>query len=348
VKARRGWAWPLVPLYAAGLAVKDGLRAAGVLRVKKLKWPVVSVGSLSAGGAGKTPVVIALAELLRERGWDVDVLSRGYGRAGRGVERVDPGVEGAARGVERVDPGVEGAARRFGDEPVVIAGRTGAPVWVGADRFAAGESAEAAGAARGVHLLDDGFQHRRLARAMDVVLVTEEDLEDALLPAGNRRESWRALRRADTVVVRENETERVLPRLSGLVREDAAIWTVRRTVDFPEAAGMPDRDCGLIAFCAIARPENFVETLRTQGVRVVDSIVFPDHHPFTAEDVHRLAESWQISGGDAFVTTEKDAVKLTPELRAKLEAAAPLLVARLQAAFLDAEDVVRALEARIG
>ena len=128
MKARREWAWPLVPLYAAGLAVKDGLRGLGVPRTRKLRWPVVSVGSLSAGGAGKTPVVIALAELLHGRGWYVDVLSRGYGRAGSGVERVDP---------EAAD-----AALRYGDEPMVIAQRTGVPVWVGAERFAAGSAAE--------------------------------------------------------------------------------------------------------------------------------------------------------------------------------------------------------------
>ena len=122
------WAWPLVPIYAAGLMVRDGLRRMGLLRVRRLAWPVISVGSLSAGGAGKTPVVIALAELLRARGWDVDVLSRGYGREGYGVERVD---------LDAAD-----AARRFGDEPVVIAQRAGVPVWVGAKRSAAGEAAE--------------------------------------------------------------------------------------------------------------------------------------------------------------------------------------------------------------
>ena len=127
--ARRHWAWPLVLLYVAGLAVKDGLRAAGVLPVRRLGWPVVSVGSLSAGGAGKTPVVIALAELLQGRGWSVDVLSRGYGREGSGVERVD---------LEAED-----AAERFGDEPALIAQRAGVPVWVGAERFAAGAAAEA-------------------------------------------------------------------------------------------------------------------------------------------------------------------------------------------------------------
>jgi len=336
VTARRRWAWPLVPSYAAGLAVKDGLRAAGMLRLRKLKWPVVSVGSLSAGGAGKTPVVIALAELLRGRGWDVDVLSRGYRRSGRGVERVDPNAADAAR--------------RFGDEPTVIALRTGVPVWVGADRFVAGSAAEAmdeADAMRGVHLLDDGFQHRRLTRTLDVVLVTEEDLEEALLPAGNRREPLAALRRADVVVLREQERERIQVRVRRLMREGAAIWTVRRTLELPGEADVLHSNGGVVAFCGIARPADFVDTLRTEGARVVDSIAFPDHHRYTAEDMRRLTECLRARTGEGFITTEKDAVKLTPELRAQLERVAPLVVARLQAAFVDPQEVVRELEARL-
>jgi tetraacyldisaccharide 4'-kinase len=349
VSAKRPWAWPLVPLYAAGLAVKDGLRAAGILRARRLAWPVVSVGSLSAGGAGKTPLVIALAELLRERGWSVDVLSRGYGREGLGVERVDPDAEGTAR--------------RFGDEPVLLARRLRVPVWVGADRFASGTRSEAqsrpseawtghpagtaaeVGAERGVHLLDDGFQHRGLARALDVVLVTAADMEDALLPAGNRRERLGALRRADVVVLREEERGRIEARVRRLMRADAAIWVVRRAANFPEAPDALGSSKGLVAFCAIARPENFVETLRTAGGRVVDSVAFPDHHFYDAEDMHQLTKVRQVCGGDAFVTTEKDAVKLTPELCAQL--GAPLLVARLEAVFVNREDVLRQLEARL-
>lgn len=334
MKARREWAWPLVPLYAAGLAAKDGLRQVGVPRTRKLAWPVVSVGSLSAGGAGKTPVVIALAELLRERGWAIDVLSRGYGREGSGVERVDP---------EAMD-----AALRFGDEPVVIAQRTGVPVWVGAERFAAGSAAEASGGAtRGVHLLDDGFQHRQLARAVDIVLVTAEDLEEALLPAGNRRESLAALRRADFVVLREEEYGQVEARVRRVMREGAAVWTVRRTVELPQAAEALRKGRGVIAFCGIARPQDFMETLRNGGLRVAGSIAFPDHHRYTAENMHQLTESLRAQAGSAFITTEKDAVKLTPELRAQLEAVAPVLVARLQAAFLDPGRVVRELEERL-
>jgi tetraacyldisaccharide 4'-kinase len=336
VKARRPWAWPLVPLYAAGLAAKDGLRAAGVLRTRRLQWTVVSVGSLSAGGAGKTPVVIALAELLKGRGWHVDVLSRGYGRAGRRVEGVDPEADEAAR--------------RFGDEPVVIARRARVSVWVGAERFAAGVAAEASGGAvRGVHLLDDGFQHRKLARAVDVVLVTAEDLEDALLPAGNLREPLRALRRADVVVVREEERTRVEAQVRGLMREGALVWAIRRQVSFPEVSPVLSSDVptrGHVVFSAIARPENFVHMLKEAGVSALKVVAFPDHHRYTVDDVKKLVETFDLSIGNGFVTTEKDAVKLSPAMREQLEAVGPLVIARLDCHFVNEADVVRELEAR--
>jgi tetraacyldisaccharide 4'-kinase len=321
-------------LYATGLAVKDALRTAGMMRTKQLKWPVVSVGSLSAGGAGKTPVVIALAQLLRERGWTVDVLSRGYGRTGRGMERVDPELEGAAD--------------RFGDEPVVIARSAQVRVWVGGERFAAGSAAEACEgplAGRAVHLLDDGFQHRQLVRAMDVVLVTAQDLEDALLPAGNRREPLRAMRRADAVVLREEEREALESRVRHWMRPDAAIWIVRRTLTLP-GAGTTGQEPGLVAFCAIARPQNFADALRQAHGRVIDLAAFPDHHRYTAADMERLVKRCREHGGETFITTEKDAVKITPALRAVLEAAAPMVVAGLRAEFLKPEEVVQELEAR--
>jgi tetraacyldisaccharide 4'-kinase len=336
--ARRPWATPLVPLYTAGLAVKDGLRATGVLRVKKLKWPVVSVGSLSAGGAGKTPVVIALAELLQARGWNVNVLSRGYGRKESGVARV---------AAEPAD-----AAMRFGDEPVLIARLARVPVWVGADRFAAGAAAEAASPAeqRGVHLLDDGFQHRQLARKLDIVLVTADDLDDALLPAGNRRERFAALKRAEVVVLREDEIERAEPRVRNLTGDGIPIWSIRRLIRFPELAPVKVSDVptyGHIAFSGIARPENFIQMLRESGVGVIETVTFPDHHAYSDDDMKKLIQTCDIAIGNGFVTTEKDAVKLSPPMRAKLEMSGPLIVARLESLFVDQDEVLRDLEARL-
>jgi tetraacyldisaccharide 4'-kinase len=291
---------------------------------------------------------MALVELLRARGWAADVLTRGYGREATGPNSA-----------QQVVPDLEDAAMRFGDEPTLISRRMGVPVWVGKDRYLAGRTAEdfaseekwdfvsetvvevtPALPLRGVHLLDDGFQHRQLARAMDVVVVTAEDLEDRLLPAGNLREPLSALRRADAVVVREEELALVQRRVLGLVRAGVPVWAVRRRLEV-EASGRP-----VVAFCAIARPEGFWAGLRAAGVEVVDAAAFPDHHRYTESDMRGLAKRLRACGAEAFCTTGKDAVKLTAELRAGLEAAGPIVIARLETEFLDADAVARAVEAR--
>jgi tetraacyldisaccharide 4'-kinase len=335
MSARRSWARLLVPVYAAAVSIKDALRRAGVLRMRRLQWPVISVGSLSTGGAGKTPVVIALAKLLAEGGWAVDVLSRGYGRK--------------ARDTEQVRVGSEDAASRFGDEPVLIAEQTNVSVWVGADRFEAGERAEAAAgdAPRRVHLLDDGFQHRQLARTIDIVLVTTEDLDDALLPAGNLREGFSALQRANVVIVREDEFEAVGKRVWALVREGAQMWTVRRTLRFPAPLFVFGAGLRPVAFCAIARPEGFAAMLQDSGCGVIETVAFSDHHRYAMADIERVIAVAKSLNGSGFVTTEKDAVKLTVEMRGRLEEVGPLMVVALEAAFADAQAVLGALEAKL-
>ncbi len=356
MSVRRPWAWPLVPLYGAALAAKDAMRAAGVLKQRRLRWPVISIGSVSAGGAGKTPVAIAVAKLLRERGWSVDVLSRGYRRAGSGVERADATAEDAAH--------------RFGDEPMVIAERVGVPVWVGANRYAAGRAAEGRtscdarasgpGSAESpeegeedptpvcAHILDDGLQHRELARQFDLVLATEADLDDTLLPAGNLREPLSALRRADALAVREDELEVVSKRLRTICGPDVPIWTVRRTLRFPAPLGIFGAGLRPLAFCALARPENFAAMLAKAGCGVVDTVIFPDHHRYESRDVQlliRVAKQMQATG---LVTTEKDAVKLSPAMRTQLEAeVGSVVVVQLDVTFVYESPVVRALEKRL-
>lgn len=326
MNARRPWAWPLVPGYAAALAIKDALPG----KPKKLAWPVVSIGSISAGGAGKTPVVIALAALLTRGGSSVDVLSRGYGRNGTGVERVLPG-----------------DAKRFGDEPTLIAERTGVPVWVGAERHAAGEAAEAANsdaAARHLHLLDDGFQHRQLSRAVDIVLVTAEDLTDALLPAGNRREPFAALKRASAVVVREKEMHFVSRAVARWT--DAPVWPIRRKLEFDSPLAVLGAGLRPMGFCGIARPEEFQEMVRASGCGLVDTMAYPDHHAYTKADIAKLCDTARGMNVSGFVTTEKDAVKLTDTMRAKLAEIGPLLIARLEVEFLYPATVLRLIEER--
>ena len=175
---------PLTGLYGAATALRNTLFDRGVLSSRRLEQPVVSVGNLSVGGSGKTPFVIALGELLKARGIRFDVLSRGYGRKTRGVLVVEP----------------DGNAADFGDEPLLIARRLGVPVIVGESRYEAGRVAERKFQPQ-LHILDDGFQHRSLARDFDIVLMTERDFDDRLLPSGRLREPLSSLARADAVVL---------------------------------------------------------------------------------------------------------------------------------------------------
>jgi len=324
---RRPLLLPLSPLYRAALAVKRQMFRVRWLKQRRLAKVVISVGSVSAGGAGKTPFVIALAGLLRRRGYAVTILTRGFGRAPKTVERVEP----------------YGDAAWFGDEPVLLAQRTGVPVFVGADRYHAGllaEQTEAEGKIA-VHLLDDGFQHRKLARNIDIVLLTQEDVEDRLLPAGNLREPLSALREADVVVVREEEAERLQKFITDLPqkKKPIAIWVIRRRLSLDGDAERP-LSARPLAFCGIARPGGFTHMLLAQGCRPVETIAFPDHHAYTDGDIKRLLEAARRQHADGFVTTEKDAVKLTPVMREHLEAVGPLVVARLGVDLADEQEVL--------
>jgi tetraacyldisaccharide 4'-kinase len=283
----------------------------------RLRWPVISVGNLSVGGAGKTPLVIALARLLQNEKYQIDVLSRGYGRSQNTVERVDPA----------------GSAAQSGDEPLLIAQRADVPVYVGASRYEAGLLAESDLAEEGshVHLLDDGFQHRQLARDIDIVLLHRSDLQQRLLPAGRLREPLSSLSRADVIVLRQ-EDEELTAQLRRYANRDCRFLLVHRKLTL---ASTPQK---ALAFCAIARPAEFFQALTTAGVGITERVAFRDHHRYTLADMERLAALGKHC--DAFVTTEKDSVKLHAGMRARLTAVAPLETAKLT---LQIEDEALAL-----
>ncbi len=298
----------LSSIFGGAVRVRNSLYDSGALPAKRLKGPVISVGNLSVGGSGKTPFVILLGELLQARGIAFDVLSRGYRRRSKGVALVDPG----------------GLPRDFGDEPLLIARRLRCPVIVGEERYEAGRFAEERFGPR-LHLLDDGFQHRQLAREFDIVLVTPDDARDRLLPAGRLREPLTALRRADAVVLASGADPAKFP-LDG-----KTVWRVRRGV---VTSGIPPQP---LAFCGIARPQAFFAQLRKAGVDPAAEVVFPDHHQYTDKDLRDLqfvAEQNQAAG---FVTTEKDAVNLGGYL-------ASLSPMRVVPVKMDLVDAPRALE----
>ncbi len=272
-------------LYRSVVAVRNYCFDHEILRARRLSWPVISVGNISVGGSGKTPFVIMLGELLKQRGIEVDVLSRGYRRTTTGVLRVYP----------------DGTPEQFGDEPLLIARKLGCPVFVGEDRFNAGlEAEETTGAAQPnrVHLLDDGFQHRQLHRDLDIVLLNQEDLSDKLLPAGRLREPLSALQRADVVVADQDFPQDQLP------GGEFQVWRIERNIVVPKL------DRPVIAFCGIARPQGFFSALRKHGLDVREEIVFRDHHRYTSDDVARLIAAQARHAGSQLITTEKDAVNL--------------------------------------
>lgn len=290
---------PLVPLYRAAIAAKNLAHTRGWVRPRRLKGPVISIGNLSVGGSGKTPLTIRLVELLQQQGIAVDVLSRGYGRRSTGVRRVDPA----------------GSADDFGDEPLLIARATGVSIYVGASRYAAGYLAEAESPVPRVHLLDDGFQHRQLARAADIVVLHRSDFSGRLLPAGRLRESLSSLSRAQIVVLREEDRD-LLPQFQARGFR-ASVWFVARSLAVP-----PVRSA--VAFCGIARPDEFFSGLRAAGVTLLATRFWRDHHRLTEADIAALIELQRQHQAEAFLTTEKDFVRLSANQRRALESAAPI------------------------
>jgi tetraacyldisaccharide 4'-kinase len=271
---------PLSGIFGAAVALRNSLYDRKVFGVHKLHKPVVSVGNISVGGSGKTPFVIALGELLKERGIRFDILSRGYGRSSRNVAIVNP----------------QGTASIFGDEPLLIARKLQIPVVVGADRFQAGLLAEKTFPSQ-LHLLDDGFQHRRLHRDCNLVMLPQSDLQDTLLPFGRLREPQASLGRADVLVTSPGVD---LPEpFAG-----KQIWRVNRGLDLPALRTRA------FAFCGIAKPDQFFVQLKDLGVDVVDTHEFSDHHHYSAEDIQLLLRKRQQCKADYFVTTEKDEINL--------------------------------------
>jgi tetraacyldisaccharide 4'-kinase len=305
---------PLSSLFGLGVRARNALYNRGLARAQRLRGPVVSIGNLSVGGSGKTPFVLLLGELLQARELKFDILSRGYGRTTRGVALVDPA----------------GSPRDFGDEPLLMARRLNVPVIIGESRYAAGVLAEQKFGPQ-LHLLDDGFQHRSLARDFDIVLVTPEDIRDRLLPAGRLREPLTSLHRADAVVLANGASPEAFP------LDQKLAWRVRRGIVPIDVPVRP------IVFCGIARPKNFVAQLRTAGIEPVAEAVYRDHHAYTDQDIRDLLDLRQRSEADGFVTTEKDAVNLG----GYLAALSPLAVVPVKMELTDAANAVDTMLARI-
>ena len=287
-------AWALLPiswLYAAGHGVHGGLYRSGLLKSWRVGLPVVVVGNLYAGGAGKTPLVIELVRELTARGWRPGVISRGYGRRAGDIRPVEAG--------SRAD--------EVGDEPLLIAQSTAAPVVVGADRVAAARVLRSLNPKCDLIVCDDGLQHPRLARDVEIAVLHFRGLGNGwLLPAGPLRDRPDRLKSVDAVVL-HGEVPPV--RIQGPVftmatdlHEVYAVADPRRRA--PLAALVDEhRNNGarIVAAAGIAAPERFFAMLRAAGL-AFDPIALPDHYRFAANPFAGRAY-------DVALVTEKDAVK---------------------------------------
>jgi len=266
---------------------------------RSLDRPVISVGNLSVGGSGKTPIVAALARMLLDMGQRPAILSRGYAR-----RRATDGVVVVSDGNRVLEP-----VENSGDEPQMLArALPGVPVLVCADRHLAGRLAEKRFAAT-VMLLDDGFQHLALGRNVDVLVMPASDLDDAVLPSGRLREPLDAASSADCVLVPGS-----LEDVSRVAATFDRMPVFRVTNHYGPLQGIdssaPTR---VVAVAGIARPERFFTTLREQGFEIVRELRFPDHHWFSSDDLDRIRTIAKDASADFVATTEKDAVRVAPQ-----------------------------------
>jgi len=296
----------LLSIPAAGYHAVQKLRESayhwGLIARRKAPVRVISVGNLVLGGSGKTPFVIYLAEMLRFRGWKPAVVSRGY----RGANRLPFLVVGDGSNREPVvDPSVCGdepflIAQRLPKTPVIIGRRRIDPVLASVERF--GSS---------IIVLDDGFQHLPLYRDVDIVLLT--GAEDRMFPLGYLREPLSALRRAQIVVLVGSETNMVpqaIPYLVGLPVFHSRVGpSALQMGPDPNHTVRPDSLAGnrVMLVSAIARPERFRHTAETLGWRVIDHLIFPDHHSFSDNELRQVLTRAATA---TVIFTEKDWVKL--------------------------------------
>lgn len=318
---RRYWEKPDVAIVTAGLsALSLGYRLALAVRELAYRWrllrigglpcPVVSVGNITLGGSGKTPMVELVALCLRELGAAPAVVSRGYGRETRGAHIV------ADRAGIRLEP------RAAGDEPVLLAERLpGIPVIVGENRYEADRLAvERAGATAIV--LDDGFQHRTLRKDLEILVINGRAPwgNQRLFPRGMLREPLSALRRADLFVITNPAGAADVEAAAGTIKNHnayapvlAASYEVIEARELRDGHRVRAGDLDsrrLLAFAGLGSPQGFADTLTSGGVRVAGLVEFPDHYWFTERDLAELARQARAVGAEGLITTDKDAVRL--------------------------------------
>ncbi|MEW9900360.1 tetraacyldisaccharide 4'-kinase [Chitinivorax sp. PXF-14] len=278
---------PLTLLFGAVASIRRGLFQAGWKQSVKLPVPVVVVGNITVGGAGKTPLTIALVAGLRQLGYRPGIISRGYGGQIRGIAAVTPA----------------SAPADVGDEPVLMAQRTGCPVFVGRDRAAAGRALLAEHPSCNILVCDDGLQHYRLQRDIELCVVDTARAfgNGLLLPAGPLREPYRRLRRVSAVVL-NGQAEVATPASTPRFRMRLQGERFTNLADPALCASASHfQSMRVVAVAGIGNPQRFFDHLKRLGIEA-ECHAFPDHHAYAPSDL-------AFPDADAILLTEKDAVK---------------------------------------
>ncbi len=337
---------PLAALWRIAAQARRAAYARGMLGSRRLPRFTLCVGNLTAGGSGKTPATIWLAEQLSLRGRLPAVLSRGYRRTSKAAAVI-------------ALPGEPAGPDLLGDEPALMHDRLFCPIGVGADRHATG-SALLKKSPADLFLLDDGFQHYRLQRDLDLVLIdAARPFEgQSCLPLGRLREPVDALRRASAVLLTNTTPGACYQALGARIRRIAPNVPIFRSRLRPTRAletrfseDVPlERLAGrsVFAFCGVGNPDSFRSTLESLGCRLAGSLDFRDHHRYTLDDWWRIAAAARDSGAEMTVTTEKDLVNLSHQAPHEMRTGAPplhVLVVDLEVD--DGEALLDLIEARI-
>ena len=334
---------PFSWLYGLAVTARNWAYDRGLLRQDSAGVPVLSVGNITAGGTGKTPLVEYLVRYLVASGRHPAVISRGYRRLSQGVVVVSDGRS------------MRSDAAAGGDEPVQMARKLGSVPVVVAERRSAGAQVAVHDLHADVLVLDDGFQHRSLKRDLNILVVDARKAlnREPLLPTGMRREPLSAIRRADMIVLSKVEPDtgpvRWLDSVAEFIPGPPVTSRVVqagffRLLDQEEISITELLSDPVLAFSGIADHAGFLHSLQGLGLTIAEDMRFRDHHRYDRGDIIRLRALLADSGASLFVTTEKDAVRLEADLPLKemLLAVAPVYVARVAVEILTGSDRLHA------
>lgn len=348
-KFKRALLWLPAKLYELLVRLRIAAYETDYLKAKRLDAFVISVGNITHGGTGKTPLVTYIARYLMREDRSVAVLTRGYGRKSRGRRVLNSmaSPQSSATQSDAADGTRPPSHFEFGDEPLMMArALPGVPVVIDKDRFAGGTFAKREFGSD-VMLLDDGYQHLRLARDLNLLLLDATDPfgDFEMTPFGRLREPLYALTRADAVIItradRPFDQAQTLSIIRHICDDNVPVMyfyssiTALRLLPTGEVYDVDDfNGWNVLALCGIGNPRAFSQDLLQIGLTVVAEEYFADHHPYTQEDVDRVTQTARAVGADAIVTTEKDAVRLEGLRHGEV----PMYAAQLE---MQGEDEVR-------